>query len=960
MEKAHFMVKGGVERSLLIFIFGLFFLLGWAENLNCALFAEDLHRRALNLARAGKAEQSLPLFKKALSLDPDNLNLAADFIIALSWAGHYKEALQLYARYFKDYMPPPYVFRELGRAAYALGQYEKALKFYREAYKYRFCDQEVIKGLFFSFCKLKRYEKARNLLPHPCLSPETRLFLRFFLAISLRDLEEAYELWLEALNEGIATRDWENLLFGALKTTSYREMIRLFTLFTAPKDRFLVLAVRGQFEEALRYIQGEDTSNWPLSYQAWIGWCYFKLGRLTEAKQSFQKVLERNPRHFFARLGQTYVLSALKEFQEAERILKSLEKDYPHSIDVLFVKAFFFEKQKKFLKAILIYEEILKRKPQDPLAFRLMVRNYSDLGFPSVALEKWKRDDPFAWDLTLDEAREFFWWGLYSEAEKLLKEVLKKDPDNQRALFDLTVLLAEEEKYRECLKQYQVLIDKDLKIPPWVEQARAKSLLALGKSKEALNLFQKIVKKHPTFEAYMGLYYSLVEERRWKEAEEVLEILSSRSMEKRSKEGRAERKREVETGQSAAPDWRRFRLAVEKGWLFAYQDRLQEAQTYLEKLKSQAPAANEVRAALGHVYLWRGWPRRAYIELGIAHTRDPDDITIQTGLAYVLNERGQKEKAREIARKLREKHPENPHVKHLYQNLLLEERPEFFINFTLNADDDGADEWSWFAQGSQNLSLYTRLYAYFLWKKSALDREDLDDSYKRLGLGFSRDGGDWDFGAEISGDVRGKDKIGLKGWVSYAFDDQWHFSVSYNSFSTDVPLRARDDNISVSDLSVLLTYRESEWQQFSIITNFRDFSDNNERYSILGLYEHGLFIKGNFLDKSQLEVYYSHGTKDDVVYFNPKNDLSVSITNILQYTHYRYYDRFLIHRLVTSIGLYAQESYTTKPIARIRLEEECALSKTKSFFWSAEIARHVYDGEAVTSINFNIFFKVRF
>ena len=972
MEKNLVLVRLASKRGLFLLVFTLCLFFWGTKEINSALYAEELHRKALTLARAGKAEQALPLFRQALSLDPKNIDLVADYIVALCWAGHYQQALNLYQRYFKDYMPPPYLFRELGRAAYALGQYEKALQFYKKAYKYRVCDPEVIKGLFFVYCKLGRFEEAETLLFHPCLPEGEQLFLRFFLAISQRDLERAYALWLEAQDEGKATKDWENLLFGELKNTTYREMIRLFTIFNTPRERFLILALRGQFQEALKYVEGVDTSNWPPSYQAWIGWCYFKLGRYQEARQVFERVLEKYPRHFFARLGQLYTLSALKEFREAERILKSLERDAPRNIDVLFAKAFFFEKQRKFLQAIMVYEEILDLKPNDPLAFRLMVRNYSDLGFPSVALEKWQRNDPFAWDLKIDEAREFFWWGLYPEAEKLLKEVLEEDPNHKRALFDLTVTLAEEEKYQECLDLYQTLQEKEFQIPPWVEQARAKSLLALGRSKEALALYQEIVKKHPTFQAHMGLFYSLVEERRWKEAEKVLEklaviIAQEEAQEQKEREknfhGNHENFHDHKVAQATstpAPNWKKLRLAIEKGWLLAYQDRLKEAQEYLEDLKEKAPAANGVRTALGHVYLWRGWPRRARVELGIAHTRDPEDINTQTGLAYTLNQIGQKEEAREIAKKLKEKHPENTHVRRLYEDLLLEERPEVFINFNFSADDDGANEWSWLTETSLSLNLYTRLFAYFLWQESELDREDLDDAYKRVGLGLRRDGGDWDFGGEISGDVRGKDKIGVKFWFTHYFDDQWILAAEYDSFSTDVPLRARDKDVSVSDLSVRLTYRESEWQQFSLRGSFRDFSDGNERYSLLAIYEHGLFIKENWMSKGQVEVYCSHGTKDDTIYFNPENDLSISLTHVLQYTHYRYYDHYLLHRVVTSIGIYDQESYAVEAIGRVRLEEELGISTKKALYWSAEVARHVYDGEAVTSVSVNIFFRMRF
>jgi biofilm PGA synthesis protein PgaA len=182
----------------------------------------------------------------------------------------------------------------------------------------------------------------------------------------------------------------------------------------------------------------------------------------------------------------------------------------------------------------------------------------------------------------------------------------------------------------------------------------------------------------------------------------------------------------------------------------------------------------------------------------------------------------------------------------------------------------------------------------------------------------------------------------------------------YDTFSTDVPLRARVLGIEADKLGGGVRYRESEWREYNLSLSRLDFSDGNNRDQALLGYEQGLYVKNNWRMRLFLDLYTSRNTRDDAPYFNPEYDLSVSATHMTEYTHWRIYNRAFLQRLFLSIGAYKQKNYNTAPIWSIRYEHDHDFSDTQALLLGATVARNVYDGEPVHSYALYLTYRGRF
>ena len=189
--------------------------------------------------------------------------------------------------------------------------------------------------------------------------------------------------------------------------------------------------------------------------------------------------------------------------------------------------------------------------------------------------------------------------------------------------------LRQNEDYAEVIRQYESLRGD---VPPWITVAAADSYLYMQEPETALKLYRSVLAAgYDSPNTTMALYYTLIELGRYKEATKVLNDLDEKTP-----------VQIVERG-ILQDNPLKEEIAVNKGWLLFYQDRFAEAQKYLESLLKRAPEDTNIRTALAHAYLYRGWPRRAIAEFEVIRQVDPKDTAAQIGYTYALDANGQGE-----------------------------------------------------------------------------------------------------------------------------------------------------------------------------------------------------------------------------------------------------------------------------------------------------------------------------
>ena len=457
-----------------------------------------------------------------------------------------------------------------------------------------------------------------------------------------------------------------------------------------------------------------------------------------------------------------------------------------------------------------------------------------------------------------------------------------------------------------------------------------------------------MLEKDPkSYNSRLGKFYVLQELRQWNDARKILNDLDN------------DVPLYLKPGRKARPNWPKADIALARGWFFAYEEKLREADDYFQGINYRAPANTNFRTGLAYTHLWRGWPVKALGEFDISIQLDPLDINAHIGRVISMNMIADKERARSEYQALLEKYPKNKHVKAVDERLKLEEMRELNSRFSFSTDEDGVDGYSAEIRLTQPLSLYTDLYGYGLWQRTSDDNQE--STYRRTGAGIDHIfNSTLRFIQQLSINYDDGRDFGSLTQLNITPDDYWTIMHAYDSFSTNIPLRARVFDIDADELKVSLIYRESEWRKYKFTYTHMEFSDGNERDQGLIGFEQGLYVKHDWKMRLFFDLYASANSKDDSPYFNPENDLSYSVTHMTEHTLLRLYRKTFIHRLFLTAGGYGQSGHSDAVTGSVRYEHDINFSYKNSLLYGAGISSSSYDGNSVTGYNLDLNWRLLF
>lgn len=122
------------------------------------ILVDELKKKAIIEARAGRTEIAKPLMEEALRESNNAPSILCDYITILSWGGKSKEALEYYAKLPKNYECPDYVTDAAAKALRDTGDYEKSAELYAKVIEKNPADKKAIYGYMLS--KLQAGKKA--------------------------------------------------------------------------------------------------------------------------------------------------------------------------------------------------------------------------------------------------------------------------------------------------------------------------------------------------------------------------------------------------------------------------------------------------------------------------------------------------------------------------------------------------------------------------------------------------------------------------------------------------------------------------------------------------------------------------------------------------------------------------------------------------------------------------------
>jgi len=915
------------------------------------------HEEALRLARNKEFSRAADLLAPYAKQAMKYVLITGDHLVFLSWSDEKKLATDGYERLPSTFPKSIYLLRNIAKAYYDQHRYTPAASLYAKVLELDPTDKQAQKGLSLSLHHAGKTEgdgtrlndhlkNGPNALEqHPIKSP----MLISHSAYAKRWGEQADLIRRTKRSSIEQHRAWESLLASVPKDQRKPMTAELKTAASSGQildieNYILALALQRQFSDLVTsYESAAIKSDHYSPYAAyWIGWAYFKADKLNQSEQLYRTLLRKHPENFHANTGLAYLLGRQKKPQQAFALLDQLPTEPSLMSEIHFVRAYIHEQQSDYWSAIQEYDAILTQHPDFHTAKKLKLMALSALGASSQALSQADQDNALKNYIRGDMAIDRMHWSEFKLSLKQLEVLMQNRVASSR--FDRIAVLVKDLQMKQAIAEYQMLKSEGVKLPYWLMNSIGHAFFYLDAWENALSIYNQALESDPTsLDARLGKFYALSKLRRWSEAETVLHALEKDVI--------------PEKGRSSYTQDQQMEVLIAHGWFLIDQDMLREADQYFSRYHNLAPANTELRSALAHTHHFRGWPRQALRELQTIRAMETRDINPgpSVGHAKVLNELSHKEQARDMLKTHLTKQPRDKHGMRVSRELEVDEMHQLNTNLVYEHSNDGFDDVYSAAEYSHPINLYSNFLAMMNYRRSS--QAGIAALFQRIGVGFDHTfNSDWFIREMVSMDVNAGGEYGSQTYLRYTPTDHWIFEPRYDSFTMDVPLRARVAGITANLTALDVTYRQSEWREFGLGSSYSRFSDGNRNIALRARTEQGLLAQNNWRMSLMIEGDMSKSSLRTAPYFNPSRDWSSSATLKTEHTLWQrqatfkeYYTRSLIHHLNLNAGIYGQQGFKNTLLSSIGYGQEIIFSDTHQLLWDFISSRHSYDGVAVSN-----------
>lgn len=767
-----------------------------------------------------------------------------------------------------------------------------------------------------------------------------------------------------SLSRPVSEAEYKRLIELARGGDYDRALRRLATLVKAfpGEPRFLydyitVLGWAGRDEQVLEQLLRIDIDRAPAYVADTVGKSARNQRQYDTAIQIYRSALKKQQGRQQSILGLALALVDKGDHEAAVEVLQPLLKRTPAPVPALEILAYIQERRRDFTSALSAYDRILELQPDHRGARRGRILAALRLGMPHLASEMAGRNPDVLSEsdrqaIKGDLAAMTIRWGrLYSvdpgeryrntdRAIELLQQQINEYPDKTsaaavRARLDLMVAYRDRRRMEEAVAIHKALEPEGVEIPYYALAAAGDAYLYLHQAQTAVPLLEAaFARRSDDIDIGMSLFYAYADSGNLNAALSHIDRLATRQPEWILPPGGSQR------------EWNPDRLQADIAAALgrAYADDLEEAQQRLAALARQAPNNTNVRKELGHIYLWRGWPRLALDEFLSVLTLDPNHLGAQTGLVEATAMTGDLVAADAALVPLVERYGDDTEVRRLERRRQTRQLRELWVQ-ALGGSSSGS------AEGSDDLGYETYLYdapwtstlrpfvhGYY----AEATYYDKSVHYDRLGVGLHYRSRNIELRGEL--DDGSSTDPGLALQLAWSADDFWSLRAGLDSRSDNVPLQAHGEGIYGWSATLGVEYRFHEGRSLGFEFQHLGLSDGNNRriFSVYG--RQRLFTSSRYKLDGTLYLYQQRNSKSGAPYFNPSQDRSAEITLANEWLTYRHYEKTFRQRLLISAGRNSQRGFGNDTVGSLAYEHHWDLNDRLGFSYGLSRLRSVYDG----------------
>lgn len=497
-------------------------------------------------------------------------------------------------------------------------------------------------------------------------------------------------------------------------------------------------------------------------------------------------------------------------------------------------------------------------------------------------------------------------------------------------------------------------------MPAYIRHAVAESYLKLRRPAIAERLYKSLLneKNYADYAVYSGLYYALIEQEKFQEANQLILTMdtqlpkfrysAAKGVDKTTHEDRAE-------------------FLALKGLNLAYQNQNAAAEQYFQDLVAKAPNNLMYQNGLATVQRWRNKPETS--QSTIAQFNGIEPLALGSVLNQMQNDQAQSniEQWRIKNQFLQSFLPDDSGVQ--LSKKELEDRQHATIqhqstwsksradNSQLLQNLSGTSEQEYFTQlNSPWFADNFRLYAAHHQRQAEFRAESL--RAERLALGMEWQDNRKDLDLAVTHLLKEND-LGLRVRWSQWLNDHWQYAIGFDS-RADVPLQASERGVTGQAYAANLNWQANESYQAGVGYQSTDMTDNNLRQQLSVYYKQRIFATPHHLTHVALSQNWSRNSDVAVNYFNPSHLQSIELSFTHDWMTWRNYQRNFNQHFKFDIGAATQTDYATKPILNLMYQHDWQLSRTWRLNYGVGWSSHYYNGEREQKTYAQLGFEGRF
>ncbi len=743
--------------------------------------------------------------------------------------------------------------------------------------------------------------------------------------------------------------------------TALRRLAALLEAYPENKafrhDYISVLAWAGRDDEVLQQSSRLDFARTPVYVLEAIGKSARNRQRPALAVKAYEAALQRDPRNRQAGLGLAMSLAEARRPAEADAQMASLLRAAPRSVELLEALAYVKEVDRDYAGALAAYDRLLRIAPRHRGARRGRILSLLRLGVPHEAIRLARRDaDVFSiedWQRMTGDmaAREIRWGQLpslnpadrYRDTDRAIerlqaqyREMADKDgPAARRNRFDLIAAYRNRRLMKAAVDLFEQLQAQGVAtFPPYVLAVAGDAYLSLRQPQRAVALLEQSLDRYADdLDARYSLFYAYQEAGQYEKALAHIDRLVASLPQWLWRPGSQERE----------PNIDRLYAQTVAAMARAYVDRLDEAQRRLQGQLARMPASTDVRASLGSVYLWRGWPRQAQAEYRAVLTLEPENLGARVGMVSVLAARGDYAAADAALAPLQAIYGDDTHVRNLARDAEVRKMREVWMEASGGSSSN-------IYQGSSNLS-FSAFYYDEPWNPGLrpfvyLKRAEADFQEQAVGRNRFAAGVDYRLrDMRLRGSVSdGDGSMGIAVQGEWMPTDRWRGYLSLQSYSEQTPLRADLTGVEAWSLEAGTEYRFHESRSLGLSLQSMSFDDDNQRNTFSAFARQRLVNGPRYKLKGQLYLYHQTNTIEGTAYFNPSRQDSLELSLDNEWLTYQHYEKSMRQRLVIGAGPSKQQGFDSQLAWSLGYEHHWSFSRQLSVSYGISRSRPVYDG----------------